>query len=136
MAVSVGHQQGNFLTRGQAFAYLLVESLCLAEEARVLRQEFEALRHAPSTPKEAWVAFSHKLRAFSGLLQNHAIALKWAGSMTSKRLDTNALNTVTPSQCAINSTLAVAADFFEDGFDRTFAASSVQCDEPLVSIDP
>lgn len=42
----------------------------------MLRQEFEVLRRAPYTV-EAWVAYSLKLRAFRGLLSNHAIAVKW-----------------------------------------------------------
>lgn len=59
------------MTLHDAFTYLLAESRCLAEQADVLRQECEALAHAPFT-REASVAYGLKLLAYRGLLANHA----------------------------------------------------------------
>ena len=67
---------GPRLNRQDAFAYLRAESACLVEEGQALRRELETLMGAPFDIK-ACLTYYHKLRAYRGLLANHALALRW-----------------------------------------------------------
>src|SRR5262249_30671173 len=62
--------------RRSCVAYLAAECECLAEDARAIRQEFDALRRA-DFETSACTLFRHRLRAHRGMLANHAIALNW-----------------------------------------------------------
>jgi len=74
--VPQGRTIGPRLTRHDALTYLRAESACLVEQANALREELARLQSS-TISNETCRQYCHKLRAYRGLLANHALALKW-----------------------------------------------------------
>src|SRR6476659_6316433 len=71
-----GVPQTTTMNRQDALAYLRAEAACLVENCHALHEELKGLTNAPFDRK-AFLTYIHTLRAYRGLVTNHALAITW-----------------------------------------------------------
>ena len=64
------------MNREDAVAYLRAESACLVQYCAALRKDLIQLGGVPFDAASC-ATYCHKLRAYRGLLANHALAIRW-----------------------------------------------------------